>query len=106
MTLERKLVEMELLWMEIVKQAPSLGVLAWLVYTFLVAQDKRDQKLTELGNTCHDFQLRMAKSRVEEFEHVDEVIERNTAALTANTHALGRVESVLDDLDARIKLRT
>lgn len=95
---------MEQLWLEVVKQVPSLGVLAWLVYTFLAEQDKRDQKLSELGNSCHEFQLGIAEARKEEIRHVGEVIERNTAALSANTHALGRVESVLDDLDSRIKM--
>lgn len=97
---------MEQLWLEVVKQAPSLGVLAWLVYTFLAAQEKRDQKLTELGNACHEFQLGISEARREESKHVSEVIDRNTQALTANTHALGRVESVLDDLDSRIKMPT
>lgn len=94
---------MEQLWLEVVKQAPSLGVLSWLVYTFLSAQQKRDEQLKELGSTCHEFQLSISDAYKANIKGVSETIDRNTVALSANTHALGRVESVLDDLDSRIR---
>lgn len=87
---------MDQLWLEVVKQAPSLGVLTLLVYWFLQAQDKRDKQLTELGQSCHAFQEQTTHT-------VSDVLDRNSIALTANTHMLGRVESALDGRSHRAK---
>ena len=38
---------------EVVKQAPALIVLVWLVRHFLAHLQKRDEVLKELGDACH-----------------------------------------------------
>lgn len=86
---------MDQLFIEFAKQAPALAVLAWIVWKFLASQESRDNKLGDIANSCHNFQAASTKT-------VSEVLDRNTTALNANTHMLGRVESVLDDLDTKI----
>ena len=87
---------------ELVKQIPSLSVLAFLVMKFLVSLKDRDIALSELNKQCHDFQSGMQEKHRENVAVMATALSQNTQALSANTHALGRVESVLDDLDTKI----
>ena len=96
---------MDAIWVEFIKQAPGLAVLAWIVYSFLQAQEKRDAKLTELGNTCHDFQTGISEAYKGNIKTIGEVIDRNTSALNNNTMALGRVESSLDGIESKMSAK-
>ena len=64
---------------ESVKQAPSLGVLAVIVYLFIGALQHSNTFITGLSEACHANQNKAAS-----------VIEENTKQL-------GRVERALDD---------
>lgn len=73
---------------EIVKQAPQLAILCWLVSRFIAVMEKmsRENKtaIREVNESCHSFQRDMT--------------DKTTKSIDANTHAFGRIEPALDRL--------
>lgn len=80
-------------WLEVAKQIPSLGVLVWLVISFLRhlkedgdrrerLEEARAKSLKEIGDSCHAFQQEITTQ-----SHA--ILARNTAALDNNSAALG-----------------
>ncbi len=66
---------------EIAKQVPALGVLAWIVYKFLGHLHKRDSILKDISNQCHQVQGCA------------------TEAVNKNSEILGKVLMALDKLN-------
>lgn len=85
---------------ELVKQIPSLAVLSWLVYMFLENLKQRDRALNALGENCHSFQIQIQDRYKSNIMLMGTALENNTKALNENTHALGRIESVLEAKEA------
>lgn len=80
-------------WMEVAKQMPSLGVLAWLVVSFLKhlkedndrrerIEETRAATLKTINDSCHAFQR-------ETSVHTHEALGRVVVALDNNSAALG-----------------
>lgn len=97
---------------EAIRQAPGLTILGFamlaIVYMFLrhlreerVARTESDKSRTaamhEIGVACHAFQEAVQLRYHEDRDEMATVIGENTAALTANTKALGRIEGLLDE---------
>jgi hypothetical protein len=85
---------MESVIIEIAKQVPSLAALIFLVLKFLSSLEKRDEALANVGKQVRE------RSK-DDTDLMAKVLTQNSMALSANTHALGRMESVLDDLDPK-----
>ena len=73
-------------WMKLLGEAPTLGVLVFVVVVFLkhiAASDAaRTELIREVGKECHEFQRDLTVK-------TNEVIVRNSNALDRNSEALG-----------------
>ena len=70
---------------ELIRQCPTLVVLAWLVWMFLKHLSQRDQMLKDLGHDCHEVQRDAIK------------------AINANSKALGENQRALDAVHWTLK---
>lgn len=68
---------------ETAKQAPTLAVMAWLVFAFLRHLGKRDDVLKGIGDRWHEVQR------------------DSTKAIQENTRMLGKVDEALNRLNGR-----
>lgn len=65
-------------------------------------EEQRNEALRRLGDTCHEFQEKLAHQADVRADRVAAVVEKNTDAIGKNTHLLGRVETVLEDIDRQL----
>ena len=100
------------LWGEVVKQVPSLAVLAWIVWTFIRAQreertaheqhsERREHAIASIGDQCHQFQERTL-AKVEALTNkTNEALSADTRSLDTNTNALERFEQTVTQVALR-----
>ena len=88
-------------WTKLVEQAPAAACMLAVVFLFIKylgtidkrgeARDEAHAKLVkELGDSCHEHQLVMAKEAEKVFDGMRECVNKNTDAMKENTKALAR----------------
>lgn len=110
---------------ELLKQVPALGVLVYLVMTFLRnietrdkeyldhlsglesrrvdESDKRSEAIRHLGDQCHAFQLDLNQKMGVTLGKVSDSMDRNTEVLGQAIHALDHFSSSQENIEARRK---
>ena len=78
----------EALWVEVAKQAPSLGVLVWLVVHFLRHMKEYARHVEDLADKCHTSH----KTIIDEAHSLQRETNR---AMEQNAKAFGRNDAVL-----------
>jgi hypothetical protein len=79
------------IWIEIIKQVPSLGVLVLLVIIFIRHLSKRDELLRNLNNENHQFSN-------QQITRMLEILKENTLMLGQNIKVLDNIYSKLSEL--------
>lgn len=92
----------ESFYVEVLKQVPALGVLAWIVWKFLAhlesqqagqnaAEAQREMALRDMSGKTEAAMMKVATS-----------MERNAEVLARNTGTLDRMDRVLEALEALV----
>lgn len=87
---------MDAILSELLKQAPALGVLVYLVIRFLShltelsvrvdkAEETRTKTLTTLGDTCHDFQKEIHNDMRTTVKEVAACVTKSTEVIAQNS---------------------
>lgn len=95
---------------EMLKQAPIVAALVYMVVLFLkhiresdtvreTLLSKRDEALSRLGDNCHEFQRSMATRNDETFVRMADAMDRNTEALGRNHEAMVRFHATMDRVE-------
>jgi hypothetical protein len=100
--------------LDALKPAPSLAVLAWVVWKVLthlksmetsrLAESKaRDAALVKLGDNCHAFQQGIADRTEANFDKMSVAFDKNTEALGRNSELLHRVDERILKIDSHLR---